>query len=53
MRFEIDVTIEGRKFAYALSLELPEGFREMRVREESLTVDGVVSFDKNLSVSFT
>ncbi len=40
MRFELEVRLDGRLFAYTLVLELPERFRELRVLEESLTVDG-------------
>ena len=38
MRFEVDVELEGKLYQYALALELPEGFRELRVLSEQLTV---------------
>jgi predicted ATPase len=40
MRLELDVEIEGRAFRYTLALELPKGFRELRVFEETLLCDG-------------
>jgi energy-coupling factor transporter ATP-binding protein EcfA2 len=40
MRFEMEVVIDSRIYAYTLALELPDGFRELRVLEEKLFVDG-------------
>lgn len=40
MRFEIDVELEGKLYQYALALELPGGFKELRVLSEQLTVAG-------------
>jgi ATPase subunit of ABC transporter with duplicated ATPase domains len=40
MRFEIEVLIENKLYKYVLALELPEGFRELRVFEEQLLVSG-------------
>ena len=40
MRFEIEALLDKKLFTYVLALELPEGFRELRVAEENLTVDG-------------
>jgi len=40
MRFEIEVELEAKIYGYVIAFELPEGFKELRVREESLTVDG-------------
>jgi hypothetical protein len=40
MRLELDVEIEGQAFRYTLALELPKGFRELRVFEETLLCDG-------------
>ncbi|MDR3555307.1 MAG: AAA family ATPase [Syntrophobacteraceae bacterium] len=40
MRFEVEVLLEKKLFNYTLALELPEGFRELRVAEEQLVVDG-------------
>lgn len=40
MRFELEVELKGRLFKYAIAFEFPEGFRELRVLDESLAVDG-------------
>jgi ABC-type multidrug transport system ATPase subunit len=49
MRFEVDVEIEGRAYHYALALEYPKGFRELRVFEEVLTCDGQPRYARRLS----
>ena len=38
IRFEIEVLLEGTLYKYVLALELPGGFRELRVLEEHLLV---------------
>lgn len=40
IRFEIEVLLQKRLYKYALALELPDRFRELRVAEEQLLVDG-------------
>lgn len=40
IRFEIEVLIKEKLYRYDLALELPEGFKELRVAEENLTVAG-------------
>jgi AAA ATPase domain len=40
IRFEIEVLLAEKLYKYVLALELPEGFRELRVLEESLLVAG-------------
>src|SRR5665213_2871532 len=40
MRFEIEVTLSGKRFKYAVSFDWPDNFREARVLDESLAVDG-------------
>lgn len=40
MRFEIQVELGGEIYEYVIAFEFPSGFRELRVREENLTVDG-------------
>jgi len=40
IRFELEAQIQDRLLQFTLSLELPEGFRELRIREESLYCDG-------------
>lgn len=49
MRFELEVLLDGQAFSYGFALELPEGFRELRLMEESLRVDGTVVFQRNLA----
>jgi len=46
MRFELEALLHGKRFAYSLALELPESFRELRVLEESLALDGEVLFSR-------
>ena len=46
MRFELQVLQEGRVYVYSLALELPEGFKEARIAEEALTVDGDSVFSR-------
>lgn len=40
LRIEIETTIESKVYGYILALELPDGFKELRVNEETLVVDG-------------
>lgn len=40
MRFSIEVRLAKRLYVYTLALELPDRFKEFRVLEESLHVDG-------------
>jgi len=40
IRFEIEAIIQKRLYKYVLALELPDRFRELRVAEEQLMVDG-------------
>lgn len=49
MRFEIDVEIDGHLFRYVLALELPKGFRELRVLEEVLSCDGQPRYSRQHS----
>jgi predicted ATPase len=49
MRFEIEVEIDSRIFEYVICFELPEGFKELRVFEESLTVDGSPVYTRELA----
>ena len=49
VRIELEVRIEGMLFAYVLALELPERFKELRVLEESLHVDGVPKFTRKVA----
>lgn len=40
IRFEIEVLLDEKLYKYVLALELPEGFKELRVFEEQLLVSG-------------
>ena len=47
IRFEIEVSIRGVHYAYKLALELPAGFKEMRVAEETLVQNGIAIYERN------
>lgn len=49
VRFELDVRISGVHYSYHLALELPERFRELRVLEEKLIVDGVENYTREVA----
>ncbi|HET6250926.1 MAG TPA: AAA family ATPase [Tepidisphaeraceae bacterium] len=49
IRFEVDLQLKDRKYSYVLALEMPESFREVRVVEESLSVDGTAVFTRKLA----
>ena len=40
VRFEIEVELASRVYVYTVAFELPERFKELRVLEEKLSVDG-------------
>ncbi len=40
MRFEIEVDLNDKAYKYAIAFEFPSGFRELRVLEEKLLVEG-------------
>src|SRR5882672_8549442 len=40
IRFEIEVELDAKIYAYVIALEFPMGFKELRVLEERLMVDG-------------
>jgi predicted ATPase len=40
MRFEIEVSLDAQVYEYVIAFELPEDFKELRVLEEKLAVDG-------------
>jgi ABC-type Mn2+/Zn2+ transport system ATPase subunit len=46
MRFELEVEILSELFAYSIAFEFPKGFREMRVLEEKLTLNGKSVFNR-------
>jgi predicted ATPase len=49
MRFEIEVILKAKTYSYAIALELPEGFKELRVLEEKLAVDGRPIFTREMA----
>src|SRR5579872_1258876 len=49
LRFEIEAMIGSKVYGYTLALEFPEGFRELRVLEEKLTVEGKPVYSRDLS----
>jgi hypothetical protein len=49
MRFEIEAELEGKVYGYAIAFEFPEGFKELRVLEEKLTVDGKSVFTREVA----
>lgn len=46
MRFELEVQLGADHFHFRLVFELPVGFHELRVREESLKVNGVSIYER-------
>ena len=53
LRFEIEILLREKTYEYIIALELPPGFRELRVAEEKLTVDGQIIYSRDRAkVSF-
>ena len=40
MRFEIEVELDAKVYEYVIAFEFPEGFKELRILEEKLSVGG-------------
>lgn len=49
MRFELEVSLFERVYTYVVAFDFPPGFKEMRVAEESLRVDGAAVFTRQLA----
>jgi predicted ATPase len=49
MRFEIEVELEGKMYGYILAFEFPEGFKELRVLEEKLTVEDMPVYTREVA----
>jgi predicted ATPase len=49
MRFEIEVELDARRYEYTIAFEFPSGFKELRVREEKLSVDGKPLYSRELA----
>ena len=47
MRFEIEVLLDKKIYKYAIAVELQAGFKELRVFEEHLMVDGNFIYSRN------
>ena len=49
VRFEIQVELRNRIFEYVIAFEYPAGFKELRVLEERLAVDGAPIYTRELA----
>ena len=49
MRFELAVVIDGARYEYVIAFDFPVGFKKLRVREESLSVDGKPVYSRELA----
>jgi predicted ATPase len=49
IRFEIEAELDEQLYQYEVAFELPEGFRELRVREEKLQVNGIAVYSRELA----
>ncbi len=49
MRFEIEVELGAEVYQYVIAFEFPRGFKELRVFEEKLIVDGSPVFTRELA----
>lgn len=47
MRFEVDLKLNGKPIKYAIAFEWPDEFREARILDESLSVDGHAIFTRH------
>lgn len=46
MRFELEVLLQNKLYRYSLALELPEKFKELRVLEEKLELEGKPVYER-------
>jgi predicted ATPase len=49
MRFEVEVELDAKRYEYVIAFELPGGFKELRVLEEKLAVDGRPIYDRSVA----
>jgi hypothetical protein len=49
MRVEIEVELNAKVYEYVIAFELPEDFKELRVLEEKLAVDGAHVYSRELA----
>jgi predicted ATPase len=47
MRFEVELSVSGKQFQYAVSFEWPPNFQEARILDESLSVNGNSIFTRH------
>lgn len=49
IRFEIEVELNGKSYGYNIAFEYPDSFKELRVFQEKLTVDGKIIYSRELA----
>ena len=49
IRFELEVELDKQIYGYEIAFELPDSFRELRVREEKLSAGGKVVYSRDLA----
>lgn len=49
MRFELAVELNAKIYEYTIAFELPDGFKELRVLEEKLSVDGKPVYSREVA----
>lgn len=49
VRFEIEVELGGKIYGYTIAFEFPRGFKELRVLEEKLTIDGIQVYTREIA----
>jgi predicted ATPase len=49
VRFELEVELASKVYGYAVAFEFPAGFKELRVLEEKLTVEGKPVYTRELA----
>jgi hypothetical protein len=49
MRFEIEVELKSKVYGYSVAFELPDDFKELRVFEEKLEVDGKPVYTREIA----
>ncbi len=49
VRFELEVELRNQVYGYEVAFELPEGFRELRVREEKLSINSEIVYSRDLA----
>ncbi len=46
MKLQLDVVLETRQFFYSIEIDMPQGFREPKIKNEQLKCDGRVIFER-------